>query len=70
VRAQHVKDLKFGMFICWLLSTFSEQEGTRGVTTDVNIFRATACDTDQWRRTAKQADMNNILFLTKHYGRF
>lgn len=69
VRAQQVKDLKFGMFVCWSLSTFSRHEWTRGVT-DVGFFRATGCDTDQWCETAKAAGMHYILFLTKHHDGF
>ncbi len=69
VRAAEIKDLKFGMFICWSFSTFSGQEWTRGVE-DVAFFRATGCDTDQWCETAKAAGMNYILFLTKHHDGF
>ncbi|MFC1550981.1 alpha-L-fucosidase [Candidatus Latescibacterota bacterium] len=69
IRARQISDLKFGMFVCWSFSTFSGQEWTRGVT-DVNYFRATGCDTDQWCRTAKEAGMNYILFLTKHHDGF
>jgi alpha-L-fucosidase len=69
VRAQQVKDLRFGMFICWSFSTFSGQEWTRGVT-DVDFFQASGCDTDQWCRTAKDAGMNYILFLSKHHDGF
>lgn len=69
IRAQQVKDLKFGMFICWSFSTFSGYEWTRGVT-DVNYFRASGCDTDQWCQVAKDAGMNYILFLTKHHDGF
>jgi alpha-L-fucosidase len=69
IRAQQVKDLKFGMFICWSFSTFSGKEWTRGVD-DVAFFKATGCDTDQWCKTAKAAGMNYILFLTKHHDGF
>jgi alpha-L-fucosidase len=69
VRAQQLKDLRFGMFICWSFSTFSGKEWTRGVT-DVSFFRANGCDTDQWCRTAKEAGMKYILFLTKHHDGF
>jgi len=69
VRAQQVRDLKFGMFICWSFSTFSGHEWSRGVR-DVSFFKATAADTDQWCRTAKAAGMNYILFLTKHHDGF
>ncbi len=69
VRAQQVSDLKFGMFICWSFSTFSGREWTRGVE-DVSFFKASGCDTDQWCKTAKEAGMNYILFLTKHHDGF
>jgi len=69
IRVEELKDLRFGMFICWSFSTFSGQEWTRGVT-DVNFFRASGCDTDQWCRTVKDAVMNYILFLTKHHDGF
>ena len=36
----------------------------------MNFFRAKACDTDQWARTAKEAGMGYILFLTKHHDGF
>jgi len=69
VRAEQISDLKFGMFICWSFSTFSGSEWTRGVK-DVDFFKATGCDTDQWCKTAKDAGMNYILFLTKHHDGF
>lgn len=47
IRAQQIKEMEFGMFICWSFSTFSGYEWTRGVT-DVSYFKATGCDTDQW----------------------
>ena len=68
-RAEQISDLKFGMFICWSFSTFSGSEWTRGVK-DVGFFKATGCDTDQWCKTAKDAGMSYILFLTKHHDGF
>jgi len=68
-RAEELKALKWGMFICWSFSTFSGKEWTPGVT-DVSFFKATGCDTDQWARTAKEAGMGYILFLTKHHDGF
>jgi alpha-L-fucosidase len=68
-RAQELKDLKWGMFICWSFSTFSGKEWTPGVT-NVSFFNATGCDTDQWVTTAKAAQMGYILFLTKHHDGF
>jgi len=70
VRAEQVKDLKFGMFICWSFSTFSGQEWTPTRDKDASYFKATGCDTDQWCRTAKEAGMSYILFLTKHHDGF
>ncbi|NJL19350.1 MAG: alpha-L-fucosidase [Bdellovibrionaceae bacterium] len=61
--------MKWGMFVCWSFSTFSGVEWTRGVT-DVNFFKATGCDTDQWCATAKEAGMGYILFLAKHHDGF
>lgn len=69
VRAEQIRELKFGMFICWSFSTFSGYEWTRGVE-DPAFFRATGCDTDQWCRVAKDAGMRYILFLTKHHDGF
>ncbi len=68
-RAEELKNLRWGMFICWSFSTFSGQEWTRGVE-DVSFFRATEVDTDQWARTAKEAEMGYILFLAKHHDGF
>ena len=68
-RAAELKNLHWGMFICWSFSSFSGQEWTPGVK-DIAAFRATDCDTDQWARTAKEAGMGYILFLTKHHDGF
>lgn len=70
VRAEQVRDLKFGMFICWSFSTFSGQEWTPTLDKDASYFKATGCDTDQWCETAKDAGMNYILFLAKHHDGF
>ena len=68
-RADELKNLRWGMFICWSFSTFSGKEWTPGVK-DIATFKATGCDTDQWARTAKEAGMGYILFLTKHHDGF
>jgi alpha-L-fucosidase len=68
-RAEELKNLRWGMFICWSFSTFSGMEWTPGVS-DPAYFRATSVDTDQWARTAKEAGMGYILFLTKHHDGF
>jgi alpha-L-fucosidase len=68
-RANELRELRWGMFVCWSFSTFSGKEWTPGVK-DVAFFKATGCDTDQWARTAKEAGMGYILFLTKHHDGF
>jgi alpha-L-fucosidase len=68
-RAEELKALRWGMFICWSFSTFSGKEWTPGVK-DLSFFKATGCDTDQWASVAKDARMGYILFLTKHHDGF
>ena len=68
-RASELQGLKWGMFVCWSFSTFSGKEWAPGVK-DVSLFKATGCDTDQWARTAREAGMGYILFLTKHHDGF
>ncbi|MDR1477952.1 MAG: alpha-L-fucosidase, partial [Planctomycetaceae bacterium] len=72
-RVQELKDLNWGMFVCWSFSTFSGWEWTGGVAkrTDYDkLFPAKNVDTDQWAKTAKEAGMGYILFLTKHHDGF
>jgi len=61
--------LRWGIFVCWSFSTFSGKEWTPGVT-NVDLFSAKDCDTDQWVKAAKDAGMGYILFLTKHHDGF
>lgn len=68
-RAREITNLRFGMFICWSMSSFSGYEWTPGVE-DISFFNPTGCDPDQWCRVAKEAGMNYILFLTKHHDGF
>jgi alpha-L-fucosidase len=68
-RAQELKDLKFGMFICWSFATFKDVEYPKGVK-DLAVFNPSGMDTDQWARVAKEAGMGYILFLTKHHPGF
>ena len=70
VRAEQIKDMKFGMFICWSFSTFYGKEWTPTLDKDASFFKATNVDTDQWCKTAKEAGMGYILFLTKHHDGF
>ena len=66
VRAQQVADLKWGMYLCWSFCCFSGKQWTPNVQ-DISLFSATKCDTDQWARTAREAGMGYICFLTKHH---
>jgi alpha-L-fucosidase len=68
-RVTELQQLRFGMFVCWSFSTFSGKEWTPGVT-NISLFAAKDCDTDQWAKTAKEAGMGYILFLTKHHDGF
>jgi len=70
VRAEQLKEMKFGMFICWSFSTFSGTEWTPTLDKDPSYFKATGCETDQWCKVAKEAGMGYILFLTKHHDGF
>ena len=47
-RAEQIKEMKFGMFICWSFSTFSGKEWTPTEGKDASYFTATGCNTDQW----------------------
>ncbi len=70
VRAEQIKEMKWGMFICWSFSTFSGKEWTPTRDKDATFFKATNADTDQWCKVAKDAGMGYILFLTKHHDGF
>jgi alpha-L-fucosidase len=70
LRASEIKELEFGMFVCWSFSTFSGKEWTTTLDKDVSFFKATGVDTDQWCQVAKKAGMNYILFLSKHHDGF
>ena len=69
-RAEQIKEMKFGMFICWSFSTFYGSEWTPTLDKDATFFKATGCDTDQWCRVAKDAGMAYITFLSKHHDGF
>jgi alpha-L-fucosidase len=69
VRAQQIKDLKFGMFICWSFSSVSGKEWTQDPH-GPEFFKVKGCDTAQWCDTVKAAGMKYILFLTKHHDGF
>ena len=68
-RAKELKGLKWGMAVRWSFGTFSGKDQSPGVK-DMGLFAATGCDTDQWARTAKEAEMGYIVFLAKHHDGF
>lgn len=68
-KAQQIKDMRWGMFICWSFSTFCGHEWSPGVD-DISFFNPTGVDTDQWCQSAKDAGMGYILFLSKHHDGF
>jgi alpha-L-fucosidase len=68
-RVAEFKRLRFGLFICWSFSTFSGKEWTPGIS-GPEFFKPTGCDVEQWVKTAKEAEMGYILFLTKHHDGF
>lgn len=68
-RVEELRRLRWGMFVCWSFSTFSDQEWTRDIK-DVAFFHPSGMDTDQWARTARAAGMGYILLLTKHHDGF
>ncbi len=68
-RAEELKNLKFGMFIPWSLSTFSGQDETIGCK-DLSLFAPTGCDIDQWVSVGKEAGMGYFVFCAKHCDGF
>ena len=68
-RAAEFAELRFGMFVCWSFSTFSNVEWTRGVQ-DLRWFNPTGFDPGQWCRTAREAEMGYVLLLAKHHDGF
>jgi len=68
-RVAEIKQLRFGMFVCWSFSTFSGKEWTPGVT-NLDLFHPRGCDVEQWVKAAKAAEMGYILFLSKHHDGF
>lgn len=65
-RAGPLTDLKLGMYLCWSFCCFSGKQWTPNVKA-ISLINPTGCDTDQWTRTAEEAGMGFICFLTKHH---
>jgi len=70
-RAEELRKLRWGLFVCWSFATFTnpKQEWPKGIK-DASFFTAKGVDTDQWVKTAKDAEMGYILFLTRHIDGF
>ena len=68
-RVEEARAMHWGMFVCWSFSTFSGKEWTPGVT-NISLFNPTGCEVEQWVKSAKEAEMGYILFLTKHHDGF
>lgn len=66
---QAFMDLKFGMFIHFGINTYYDKEWSDG-TLDPSRFNPTNLDTDEWCRTARDAGMKYLVFVTKHHDGF
>lgn len=60
---------QYGMFICFSINTFNDLEWSDGKL-PASSYKPTAVDADQWVKTAKEAGMKYIIFLTKHHDGF
>jgi alpha-L-fucosidase len=63
------RELKYGMFIHYGMSTFDGEELSDGKT-PVSSFKPTAQDVDQWVRVAKSAGMKYAVLTAKHVAGF
>jgi alpha-L-fucosidase len=68
-QVREFKNLKWGMYLCWSLTCFSGKVWTPNVQ-EISLFKPSGCDTDQWARTAKDARMGFLCFLTKCHDGF
>ena len=59
------QDLKYGMFLCYGMSTFSGEEFPDG-SAPIDIYDPKEIDVDQWIRVAKEAGMNYVVLTAKH----
>jgi alpha-L-fucosidase len=60
---------RYGMFLCFSINTFHDQEYTDG-TLSAKSYAPTAVDADQWVAAAKDAGMTFVLLLCKHHNGF
>ena len=60
---------KYGMFICFSINTFNDLEWSDG-SLPPSSYNPTTVDADQWIKTAKEAGMKYVIFLTKHHDGF
>ncbi|MBB5801821.1 alpha-L-fucosidase [Saccharothrix ecbatanensis] len=66
---QSFVDMRFGMFIHYNMSTYSDQEWA-SPNLDPRLFAPTALDCAQWAATAKAAGMSWAALTTKHHDGF
>jgi len=59
------QDLKYGMFLCYGLSTFSGQEFPSG-DEPIDIYDPKEIDVDQWIRVVKEVGMKYAVITAKH----
>lgn len=64
------RELKYGMFIHFSLSTFDGLEQSPGSTTSVGIYNPGNLDVDQWIRVAKRSGMKYAILTAKHSSGF
>lgn len=60
---------KYGMFICFGINTFHDEEWTDG-SKPASSYAPQGVDCDQWVKAAKDAGMKFVLLTTKHHDGF
>ena len=58
--------LRYGMFICYGLGTYAEEQYGEALDLPSSLYNPTALDVDQWVRVAKDAGMKYAVLVTKH----
>lgn len=61
-----LRELKYGMFIHFSLSTFDGKEQTPDNTTPVSIYQPANLDLDQWIQVAASTGMKYAVLKAKH----
>ena len=58
--------LRYGMFICYGLGTFVEEQYGETWDAPISAYNPTDLDVDQWMRVAKDAGMKYAVLVTRH----